>query len=215
MQAFFFLRMKMTWTFFLSNCRWDVLLHGCLLKFQNAPFCCSIDFFNETASPTPQCRVWQSSHPTVIMTCLEWTHLILEFDTFSHFPISYIAPPLFFKWEPGIPTSVLPETNFGTSKLLTIRTPSRDASKALLCWRNSNKELWEPCGLLAFYSPFHSDLLRQWSLTPSLAPPRSLLRSSVGASRLLGSSVPPPLSLSKQCLCEIITTGILHFSSFL
>lgn len=187
MQAFFS-RMKMTWTFFfLSNYRWEVLLDGCLLKFPECSLLLQYLKKNLKKQPSQRC--------SVILTKFSSNsdYDLSRMDTFDiriwpPFSLSCILYCSIFLWEPGIPTWVLSETNFGTSNLLNIRTHSRDASKALLCWRNSKKEIWEPCGLLSFYNPFHNDLLRQWSLTLSLSPPSSLPCSSVGASRLYGSS---------------------------
>lgn len=201
MQAFFFWEWKWQGHFFSATV--DEMFFSMVVcwssEVQNAPFCCSIDSLKETASPTPQCRVWQSSHPTVIMTCLEWTHLILEFDTFSHFPVSYIAPPPFFCESQAFPRRsclrlTLGPANCSPSGHLLEMHPKPCFVGGI---PTKSYENLVDCCLFTVHSTVTCFASEVWPPPWPHPVPCSAAQWEPPDCR-----IPPPLSLSKQCLCR-------------
>lgn len=144
--------------------------------------------FQNLSLLTSQWCFWQGSHPTAMTTSLEWARLILELEASSHSPVSMLSH---YVWEPGIPTPILPETKVGTSKLLNITTHPREASKALLCLRNSCK-IWEHCEpRLCSETVVLTQSILHWSALQvefDPTPPPLHAQHVVGASRLCGNS---------------------------
>lgn len=136
------------------------------------------------------------------MTCLEWTHLVLEFDTFSHFPVPYIAPFFFFIFfyeSQAFPHWFCLRLILGPASCLTSGHILEMHPKPCFVGGIPTKryENLVDCCLFTIHSTMTCFASEVWP-PPCPHPfpcPAALWEPP-------DCMVPPPLSLSKQCLCR-------------